>query len=105
QVTAIALVAFAEANVDLAILETGLGGRLDATTAADAEIVAITRIDIDHQKYLGETIEEIAAEKAAIIHAGSKVVIGNQQSEAMDVILERCRSVGVDPILAATGGN
>jgi len=105
QVTAIALIAFAEANVELAILETGLGGRLDATTVANAEIAAITRIDIDHQKYLGETIEEIAAEKAAIIHAGSKVVIGDQQSEAMDVILERCRSVGVDPILAATGGN
>ena len=53
QVTAIGLLAFAEAKVELAILETGLGGRLDATTAAHAEIAAITRIDLDHQQYLG----------------------------------------------------
>ena len=59
QVTAIALVAFAEVNVELAILETGLGGRHDAVTAANAEIAGITRIDLDHQQYLGETIEEI----------------------------------------------
>jgi dihydrofolate synthase/folylpolyglutamate synthase len=98
QVTAIALLAFAEVGVQVAILETGLGGRLDATTAANAEICAITRIDLDHQQYLGETIEEIAAEKAAIIHAGSHVVIGEQEKAAMTVILDRCREVGVVPI-------
>ncbi len=86
QMTAIALVAFAEAKVELAILETGLGGRLDATTAANAEIAAITRIDYDHQEYLGDTIEEIASEKAAIIHRGSRVVVGNQCPEAIVVI-------------------
>jgi dihydrofolate synthase/folylpolyglutamate synthase len=96
------LLAFADANVELAILETGLGGRLDATTAANAEIAAITRIDLDHQQYLGETIEEIAAEKAAIIHEGSEVVVGNQEPAAMTVILDRCREMGVAPILAAT---
>lgn len=101
QVTAIALVAFAEAEVELAILETGLGGRLDATTAANAEIAAITRIDLDHQQYLGDTIEEIAAEKAAIIHAHSKVVIGEQEPKALEVILERCREVGVEPRLTS----
>jgi dihydrofolate synthase/folylpolyglutamate synthase len=96
QVTAIALLAFAEAKVGLAILETGLGGRLDATTAADAEIAVITRIDLDHQQYLGETIGEIAAEKAAIIRDRSQhVVIGPQQSEALKVILARCRHVGI----------
>jgi dihydrofolate synthase/folylpolyglutamate synthase len=83
------LFAFAEAKVELAILETGLGGRLDATTAANAEIAAITRIDLDHQEYLGGTIEEIAAEKAAIIHSGTKTVIVGQQNpkawEASDV--------------------
>ena len=105
QVTAIALVAFAEAKVELAILETGLGGRLDATTAANAEIAAITRIDLDHQQYLGETIEEVAAEKAAIIHAGSRVVVGEQEPEVMEVILGRCRSVSVTPTLATAGGN
>lgn len=97
QVTAIALVAFAEAKVDLAILETGLGGRLDATTAANAEIAAITRIDLDHQQYLGDTIEEIAAEKAAIIGQHSRsVVIGEQQPVAMDVIAERVKITSID---------
>lgn len=94
QLTAIALVAFAEANVDLAILETGLGGRLDATTAANAEIAAITRIDLDHQEYLGETIEEIAAEKAAIVRANSTVAVCEQSRAAMSVINRRCKAVG-----------
>ncbi len=98
QVTAIALLAFAEAKVDLAILETGLGGRLDATTAANAEIAAITRIDLDHQEYLGETIEQIAAEKAAIIRAGSNVVIGAQAPAALVPLLRRCADIGVIPL-------
>jgi len=97
QVTAIALVAFHQAGVDLAILETGLGGRLDSTTAAKAGICAITTIAFDHEEYLGHTIEEIAAEKAAIIHAGSKVVIGPQVPEALEVIARRCNEVGVIP--------
>ena len=101
QITAIALVAFAEANVQLAILETGLGGRLDATTAANAEIAAITRIDLDHQEYLGDTIEEIAVEKAAIIRESSRfVVIGAQNDAAMNIIAERCQEFGVVPDLA-----
>lgn len=87
QLTAIALVAFAEAKVKLAILETGLGGRLDATTAANAEIAAITRIDLDHQEYLGDTIEEIAAEKAAIIRKQTEIaVIGRQSPPVMNVL-------------------
>jgi dihydrofolate synthase/folylpolyglutamate synthase len=100
QVAAIALLAFAGANVELAILETGLGGRLDATTAANAEIAVITRIDYDHQEYLGETIEEIASEKAAIIHTGSKVVIGEQEPEPRKVILDRASKLGIVPVLA-----
>jgi len=99
QVTAIALVAFAEAKVNLAILETGLGGRYDATTAANAEIAAITRIDLDHQEYLGETLKEIAGEKAAIIRPGSGVVVCDQSRIAMKVILGRCADVGVKPRL------
>jgi dihydrofolate synthase/folylpolyglutamate synthase len=110
QVTAIALLAFAEADVQLAILETGLGGRFDAVTAANAEICAITRIDYDHQKQLGTTIEEIASEKAAIIKEGSKVVIGEQNEKTRKVVLSRCREVGIEPqfaqdILAAKGRN
>ncbi len=102
QMTAIALVAFAEAKVELAILETGLGGRLDATTAANAEIAAITRIDIDHQEYLGDTIEEIAAEKANIIHTGSRVVVGEQGLKARKVVLERCTEFGIEPLSTET---
>jgi len=101
QVTAIALLAFADNQVELAILETGLGGRFDATTAANAEIAAITRIDLDHQEYLGETIEEIAAEKAAIIRPDSKVVLMHQDKQVERVLTGRCREVGVEPVWAS----
>ncbi len=96
-VTAIALVAFREEQVRLAILETGLGGRLDATSVAGAELVAITPIEKDHEEYLGETLESIAAEKAAIIRPGSTAIIAPQPAEALDVILRRCTQVNVQP--------
>lgn len=99
QITAIALSAFAEAKIELAILETGLGGRFDATTAANAEIAAITLIDYDHQDILGNSLAEIAAEKAAIIRKDSKVVIGEQKIEAFEVILKKCRQENVEPVL------
>jgi dihydrofolate synthase/folylpolyglutamate synthase len=95
--TAIALAAFAEADVQLAILETGLGGRLDATTTARAEVVAITPIALDHQEYLGETLFEIASEKAAIIRPGVTAIVAPQEREAFDVILERCAASRVVP--------
>ena len=98
QVTAIALNAFAEAKIELAILETGLGGRFDATTAARAQIVAITPVDYDHQRILGDTLAEIAAEKAAIIRADTRVVVAPQMAEARKVITGKCREVGVEPI-------
>jgi len=102
QITAIALNAFAEEKIDLAILETGLGGRFDATTAAKAEIVAITPIDFDHQNILGNSLAEIAAEKAAIIREDTKVIVASQPKDALDVILERCAKFGVAPNLAAS---
>jgi dihydrofolate synthase/folylpolyglutamate synthase len=95
--TAIALLAFQEARVQLAILETGLGGRLDATTVALAEVVAITPIALDHQEYLGETLREIAAEKAAIIRPAATAIIAPQEREALTVILERCMALNVEP--------
>jgi dihydrofolate synthase/folylpolyglutamate synthase len=99
QVTAIALLAFSDAQVEVAILETGLGGRLDATTAANAEIAAITRIDYDHQEYLGETIEEIAAEKAAIITDQTReVIIGAQSTPVMAMLRKRCSELGIEPL-------
>src|SRR5215471_219623 len=97
--TAIALVAFREAEVEWAILETGLGGRLDSTTAARAKIVAITPIAMDHQEYLGNTLAQIAAEKAAIIRSDVIPIIAPQQEAAFEVISRRCESVGVRPRL------
>jgi dihydrofolate synthase/folylpolyglutamate synthase len=97
QVTVVALRAFADEKVDVAILETGLGGRLDATTAAGASIVAVTPVALDHQEYLGNTLAEIAAEKAAIIRPGVRAVVAPQETEAEEVILRRCRECGVEP--------
>ena len=99
QVTAIALIAFREAGVELAILETGLGGRLDSTTAAGAAVVGITQIAMDHEDYLGPTLTSIASEKAAVIRPGVTAVIGEQSPEALAVLLDRCAAVGVQPSL------
>jgi dihydrofolate synthase/folylpolyglutamate synthase len=96
-VTAVALLAFREAKVELAILETGLGGRLDSTTAAGAKIVAITPIAKDHEEYLGHSLAEIAAEKAAIIRPGVTAIVASQKEDALEVILGRCEAVGVEP--------
>jgi dihydrofolate synthase/folylpolyglutamate synthase len=100
QLTAIALLAFREAGIELAILETGMGGRLDSTTAAKAKLVAITQIAMDHEQYLGETIESIAAEKAAIIRPGVTAIIAKQRPEVLSVLLQRCDETGVRPVLA-----
>jgi dihydrofolate synthase/folylpolyglutamate synthase len=101
QVTAIAFLAFKEAEVDVAILETGLGGRLDSTTAAKAQIVAITQIAFDHQEYLGNTLAAIAAEKAAIIWPGAvAVIVADQQPpEALAVIHQQCAKNNVVPAI------
>ncbi|HKP47080.1 MAG TPA: folylpolyglutamate synthase/dihydrofolate synthase family protein [Pyrinomonadaceae bacterium] len=99
--TAIAFLAFASANVALAILETGLGGRLDSTTVAQAEIVALTPIAMDHEEYLGHNLAEIGSEKAAIVRRGSSAVIAPQKPEAMKVILNRCGECDVAPVSAA----
>lgn len=99
QVTAIALLAFREAGVELAILETGLGGRLDSTTAVKAAIVGITPIAMDHEEYLGPTLTSIASEKAAVIRPGVTAVIAEQVPEVLEVLLARCEEVGVQPSL------
>jgi dihydrofolate synthase / folylpolyglutamate synthase len=97
QLTAIALLAFRNTGIELAILETGLGGRLDSTTAAKACIVAITPIAMDHEEYLGDTLASIAAEKAAIIRTGVTAVIASQEPEAFEVLIQRCEETGVVP--------
>lgn len=102
-VTAIALLAVRDARVQLAVLETGMGGRLDATTVARADTLAITQIALDHQEYLGQTLQEIAAEKAAIIRPGTNVVVAPQAPAALDVIMKRCAACGVRPRLCDFG--
>jgi len=98
QLTVTALLAFRNAGIELAILETGLGGRLDSTTAAKASVVAITPIAMDHEEYLGHTLASIAAEKAAIIRPGVQAVIAKQEPEALQVLLRRCEETGVTPL-------
>jgi len=98
-VNAIALLAFREARVELAILETGLGGRLDSTTAARADIVAITPIAMDHEEYLGHSLAKIAAEKAAIIRSGVTAIIAPQKREALQSIRRQCQMSNVKPDL------
>lgn len=84
--TALALEAFRDAAVDVAILEVGLGGRLDATNAVKPVLSVITAVDLDHQQYLGNTIEEIAAEKAGIIKPNVPVVLGKNPDTVRHVI-------------------
>ncbi len=98
--TALALWYYADQKIDLAVLETGLGGRLDATNAADSVVCGITPISIEHTIQLGTKIQEIASEKAAIIKSKKQtVVIAPQDPEVMNVIRNRCRAVGVEPLV------
>ena len=84
--TAIAFEYFERQEVEIAVLEVGMGGRLDATNVLEPRVSVITDISLDHQKFLGNTVGEIAREKAGIIHRGGAVVTLPQQPEANDVI-------------------
>ena len=96
RVTLIALILFARASVEVAVLEVGLGGRLDATNAVPAEIAAVTGVAIDHREYLGDTLEAIAGEKAGIFKPGQRVVIGAAgESRAVPWLAEHARRAGV----------
>lgn len=92
--TAMAFSAFAQAPVDVAVVEVGLGGRWDATNVVEPAVCVITPIGLDHQNYLGDTIELIAAEKAGIIKPGAIVVVGMQDPRAMEVIKAKADEVG-----------
>ncbi|MFY9572226.1 MAG: folylpolyglutamate synthase/dihydrofolate synthase family protein, partial [Blastocatellia bacterium] len=99
QITAIALKYFQECETELAVLEVGLGGRLDATNAVSRIVSVVTSIDLDHQNILGNTIDQIAAEKAAIIVPGARAVLGRQRHpEASEVLMRRCLETGVLPV-------
>ena len=92
--TAVAFLLYAEAKVDYAILECGLGGRLDATNVCDPALCVITRIGLDHCDWLGNTVEKIAAEKAGIIKPRVPVVLGRNEPSVRAVIEARAKEVG-----------
>lgn len=91
--TVMAFAAFADHPVDAAVVEVGMGGRWDATNVIDAGVGVIMPIAIDHEKWLGSTIREIAEEKAGIIKPGQIVIVAKQQEEALRVIEERAAQV------------
>ena len=82
-VTAAALAEFAEAHVDVAVVEAGLGGRLDATNVLDAPVVVLTNVGLEHTEHLGATRREIAAEKLAVVRPGATVVLGEPEWEGL----------------------
>ena len=87
---------FATQRVDIAIIEVGLGGRLDSTNIINPEVSVITNIGYDHTQFLGDTLKEIAFEKAGIIKNNTPVVIGEDQDEVMDVFLKKASEMNAD---------
>jgi dihydrofolate synthase / folylpolyglutamate synthase len=96
-ITAMAYAAFADAPVDVAVVEVGLGGAWDATNVADADVAVVTPIDLDHTHLLGDTITKITQEKAGIIKPGAHAILAGQSVEAAEILLARCAEVGALP--------
>lgn len=93
-VTAMAFEFFSQQRVDFAVFEVGLGGRLDATNILTPVVAIITRVDFDHENFLGHSLREIAAEKAGILKPGIPVIVAEQLPEAREVILTRAKELG-----------
>jgi dihydrofolate synthase/folylpolyglutamate synthase len=91
--TALAFLAFKRSGVQIAVLETGLGGRLDSTNVVTPLVTGITRIDMDHQEFLGDTLEKIAFEKAGILKPGRPTVFGSQTPIALEVLRSRAEEL------------
>ena len=96
-ITAMAYAAFADAPVNVAVVEVGLGGAWDATNVVDAKVAVVTPIDLDHTHLLGRTIAEITREKAGIIKPGAHAILAGQSVEAAEILLARCAEVGALP--------
>ncbi|MBP2366628.1 bifunctional folylpolyglutamate synthase/dihydrofolate synthase [Pseudonocardia parietis] len=92
--TAMAFATFADAPVEAAVLEVGLGGRWDATNVADAHVAVVLPIGVDHAEYLGSDVLDIAREKAGIIKEGSIAVLAAQDKKVAEILIERCAEVG-----------
>jgi dihydrofolate synthase/folylpolyglutamate synthase len=97
--TAIAFLAFGEANVDAVCLEAGLGGRLDATNVLDARVVGLTNIGLDHTALLGDTPEQILGEKIAVVSAGAVVVLGELSDPLVELATREARRRGARSVL------
>ena len=97
-VTAMAFESFARERVDFAVFEVGLGGRLDATNILSPVVTIITRIDFDHENFLGHSLTEIAREKGGILKPGAPLILAEQQPEAREVILARAKSLGCEVV-------
>jgi dihydrofolate synthase/folylpolyglutamate synthase len=93
-VTAMAFWHFAQQKVDFAVVEVGMGGRLDAANAAEAKVAVITSIDLEHTAILGDTVEKIAGEKAGIIRQDCTAVIGEKKRGALNAIMQKCHQQG-----------
>jgi dihydrofolate synthase / folylpolyglutamate synthase len=94
--TATAFLHFARSQVDFAVLEVGIGGRLDATNVTEPRVAIITNVDFDHEEILGGTLALIAREKAGVIRPGRPVISGCEHPEAREVTCERCRELGAE---------
>src|SRR4051794_36115384 len=95
---AMAYAAFADAPVEVAAVEVGMGGSWDATNVLDAQVAVVMPIALDHQRFLGYDVASIAAEKAGIIKPGAVAVLSDQSPEAAQVLLRRCAEVGATPL-------
>lgn len=95
--TALAYSVFADSPVDVAIIEVGLGGTWDATSVCRPQVAVITPVDLDHQEYLGDTLVEIAGEKAGIVANAEAVVLGPQSPQAAAVLIAACESAELVP--------
>ncbi len=96
--TAMAFDFFARSRTDVALIETGLGGRLDSTNVVAPLVAGVTSIGLDHTEYLGTTLEEIAGEKAGIFKPGRAAVIGEPNPRIRDLLVERARAAGAAPV-------
>lgn len=96
--TVLALLAFAQAKVDIAIIEVGLGGRLDPTNIVNPLVSVITNVGMDHMHFLGDTIEKIAWEKAGIMKPDTPVVLGAQEDAARAVLMDEAKRLGISVI-------
>ena len=102
--TAAAFVAFAAARVEYAVIEAGLGGRLDATNVIPSQLTVLTSVGYDHTEWLGETLEEIAAEKVAVLRDHTALIAGSLPPDAVSVVNREADARHVKPLYATGGG-